>query len=93
MVLLTCTSWHPLPFRVLHDGHHFLRVMSHQVYGCLKVHIWSIHIESLVNHQLGALHGAAPAGAVQCRLLQAVQSRHIGPSLDQGQCTPDGSFV
>lgn len=67
--------------------------MAHQLDGCLEVQVKCIHIEAVVNHQLGAVHGAELASSVQCRLSQAVQSCHIGPSFDQNLCAPDGNFV
>ena len=53
------------------------------------IRIRCVHIKPVLDHQqLGALDGAASAGAVQRGLPQAVQGGHLGSSLDQGCCTP-----
>ena len=58
------------------------------------ISIRSVHIQSVLDHQqLGALDGAASAGAVQRGLPQAVQGGHLGSSLDQGCCTPETELL
>ena len=58
------------------------------------ISIRCVHIQPVLDHQqLGALDGAASAGAVQSGLPQAVQGGHLGSSLDQGCCTPETELL